>query len=591
METSQLKNTVLVVFGKDFPTRCVLRWKFDTIVANKMFRKNVEALGCQFVEIETLVDPGSIYEASALAEDLSRLTLLDNTRLSKSFIYKGYELWWIHYHDLFLYFCLPYTQYKRLLEYLKSFHKVSFYRPPYKALFSCYFKGYGNEFDVLYESRLKGSSILPFGVLIQILLTLLSIPILMVRKRRAMLFTGDKFEKSKDYDFRMRFIYEELRQKNVPFVEFIRSLESWKIVLGHAVKRRRPVIYSEAVAFVGRFVSVISGGRCCAEQKFGARTFASQTDPEMRFKLLVATQYLLDVYADIWAIRIMKWILHTIGVNVALIPAATERNFHSVFGCKLNKIPTVGILHGIASRNHVMYDFLPGFNGEKMLSVDYYGVWSEWWKEYYIKYSKAYKPEQLYVSGPMRPLQVSKEPEVSNQQSGLVRVLFISEQTATPSEVMLYLRELLDRRDIELTIKFRPYHDRFEKWLLENEPQILKLQHIRIIKGGMQEAIQSADVTVGCRSTGVLEALLQLKVPLFLCTQKWGDYYGMTESNESQCLFVENPKELIEKIKSASDIPRGLIIDLRERYFGDPYKNGSKWAVDKMEQLLERASR
>ncbi|MCW9054553.1 MAG: hypothetical protein OQJ98_01055 [Candidatus Pacebacteria bacterium] len=406
-----------------------------------------------------------------------------------------------------------------------------------------------------------------------------------------MLFTGDKFEEDKDYDFRMKFIYEELRQRNIRFVEFIRSLESWKTVLKHALKRRRPVIYSDSIVFIGRFISIISGGRRRAEQKFGTHKLISETDPENRFKYLVATQYLLTVYDDVWAIRIMEWILHAIGIRVALVISASERSFHTVLGCKLNSIPTVGIMHGVASRYGTPCDFMIGFDGKKMLSVDNYGVWSDWWKVHYMRNSQSYKPEQIHVSGPMRPLMLVEEQNTtSTSQDERMRVLFIAEQTADPSEVMLYLHKLLHCTDIRLTIKFRPYRDGFEIWLLENEPQILKLPHIKVVKGGMQEAIQNVDVVVGCHSTAVLEALLQLKVPIFLRTQKWGDYYSMTQSDKTRHLIAENPGELIEQIQHAGTITPSLLTELREQYFGDPHKNGSKWVVDQVEEILQKTN-
>ena len=62
----------------------------------------------------------------------------------------------------------------------------------------------------------------------------------------------------------------------------------------------------------------------------------------------------------------------------------------------------------------------------------------------------------------------------------------------------------------------------------------------------------------------------------------------MTESSESQCLFAENPEELIKQIKHAHNIPQKLLIKLCEQYFGEPHKNGSKWVVDKIEQLLKK---
>ncbi len=579
-----MKKTALVVFGEELPRE----WRrFGTVIASKKLQPALQAHGAAFIDLGTLVGPGSIYEASALLEELSYLKLADGTRITKSFLYKGYELWWIHYDDLFIHFCLPYTQHKKLLEYLKSFESVDFYRPPFKSLFSCYLQAHGVRTTMLREPGLKSPAFLPFGVFLQMILTLLFLPVLMISRRRLMVYTGDKFEKDKDYDFRMRFVYEELRRKEIPFVEFIRGLQPWGTVLQHAFTRRRPVIYPDAVAFVGRFVSILSGGQSRARREFGAHRFSSEPDSEKRFKLLVATQYLLGVYDDIAAIRIMQSILRVIGVKAAFITAASGRNFHAVLGCKLNAIPTVGIMHGVASRHYNVYEFMPGFDGEKMLSVDEYGIWSEWWKAHFKEYSKAYKPGQVYVSGPMRPLLKRYDESAQTASNGALRVLFVSEEMAVPQEVLPYLNRLLQQKDIELTLKFRPTKDGFEQWLLQHEPDILKRENIRIVKGSMQDAIEHADVAVGCQSTGVLEALLQLKAPLYFRTQKWGDYYSLKEYDKQHSFFAESPEELVEKIRNVRSVPPEALKDLRKRYFGDPYKNGSAWVVDRLQKYLE----
>lgn len=592
MSINMKNRSVLVIFTGEFPRKAQEWWRqFDVVVAPRRLESAIQEYGLIFVDIENLIEPGSIYEATIFLEDLSRLILPDGSRLAKSFTHKGYELWWMHYSSLFHNFCLPYTQYKKLLEYIRVFQGVYFYRSPNRSLFSCYLQVYGCEINTLREPGLKSPSFLPFGVLLQIFMTFLCLPILMIQRRRLMLFTGDKFEKDRDYDFRMKFIYEELRQKDILFVEFIRSLESWKTVFKHAIKRRRPVIYSEGVAFVGRFASILSGGHALARQKFGAHVFVSEKNPEMKFKFLVATQYLLGVYDDIWAIRIMKWILRAIGVRVAIVTVAMERNFHAVLGCKLNDIPTIGILHGFHSRYYNVYEFMPWFDGEKMLSVDKYGLWSEWWQSHFREYSRAYKPEQLYISGPMRPLLKSDETKPFSEASkGSVRVLFVSEEMAVPREVLPYLHELLKQKNIKLTIKFRPYRDGFEQWLLEHEPDILKQDNLMIIKGSMQDAIRNVDVAVGCQSTGVLESILQFKVPIYFRTRKWGDYYNLKEYDKKHSFFVESPGELIEKIQNVRSVPINTLKDLRERYFGDPYKNGSKWVVDQAEDILRKTS-
>lgn len=583
--------SVLVIFGKELPSELLsLKRTVNTVLAKEELRHSVESSGFEFISIESFIEPGSIYDASAFAEELSRITLPDGSSIAKSFIYKGYELWWMHYNNLFLYFCLPFTQYKKLLEYLKDFQDIYFFQPPYLSLFSCYLSAYECNLNTLRDPNLKSPSVLPFGVLIQIFITLICIPILMIYRRKIMLFIGDKFEKSKDYDFRMKFIYEELRNRNLQFIEFVRSLESWQTIIKHAIRRKRPVIYSEAVAFVGRFISIISGGNRRAKQKFGDHLIDTQKDPSRRFKIKIATQYMLGVYDDVWAIRIMKLILQITGVKVAFIAAALERNYHAVFGCKLNNIPTRGILHGVSSYYYNVYDFLPAFNGEKMISVDKYGLWSEWWKEYYMEYSKAYRPEQLDVSGPMRPLAEDMlfSREKSEKKNGPIKVLFVSGQLSEPKEIIPYLTALLDVKDFSIYLTFRHYRDNFEKRLREVNPQIIKkFDSEKILRGDINEAISKCDIIVGSNSTAVLEALLQLKPLVFFNTAKWGDYFGARNFGLPYKFFAENSIELIKHIRQNVDIQDDILKELQKRFFGDPCQNGSKWVVDELEKILK----
>jgi len=577
----------LVIFGEEFPHEWRLYRRYDIVVAAEKLRPKIQAAGLEWVDIDTLVEPGSIYDASALAEELSRLKFTDGSRISKSFLYEGYELWWIHYDSLFLNFCLPYTQYKKMLEHLQSFQQVHFYRPPHRSLFSCYLQAYGSSVVTLGEFR-KSPRFLPFGIFVQIVLTLLSLLFLVMRKNRLMVYTGDKFGKDRDYDFRMHFVYEELRRRKIPFVEFIRGLESWRTTLQHAVTRKRPVVYSEAIIFIGRFVSILSGGRYRAHQKFGVPVSPSVIDSETRFKAMISTQYLLGVYDDMWAIRIMKLVLRVIGVKVAFVPSASERSFHAVLGCKLNKIPTIGIMHGVSSKHYNVSDFMSGFDGEKMLSVDIYGVWSEWWKEYYVKNSKIYRSEQLYISGPMRPHLHEIIPENQNHEhDGLIKVLFVSEQLSVPEEVLPYLSYLLKENGILVYLTFRPYRDGFEIWLKNNRPDILNMFCTeKILRNGITDAISKCDIVVGAHSTGVLEALCELKPMVFFSTKKWGDYYNLKEHNDKHSFFAESPEDLIEKIQNAKFVSKDILKNLRERYFGNPHKNGSKWVVEQSEQFL-----
>ena len=401
-----------------------------------------------------------------------------------------------------------------------------------------------------------------------------------------MLWTSDQFNPPHNYDFRMKFIYEELRNKNIKFVEFIRSMEPSLTVLRHVLKRKRPVVYSYAIVKLAYYFADIFGKK---EKKELNQLFPPPTaETEQCFWYTVATNYLIKFNNDIWAIKVLKFVLKFIGIKASYISVAVSRNFHEVLACKLLGIKVVGIQHGASLKSYSASDFVSEFDGEKSLGVDKYGLWSEWWREYHIKNSRLHKPEQLYVSGPMRPLEHKNVSLRSpSQKGGLIKVLFVSEQLAAPLEVMPYLQALISAENISLYLKFRPYRDGFEDWLLVNHSNVLgKLGKEQILRGSMPEAIALSDVVVGSNSTGVLESVLQLKPFVFFRTNKWGDYFELKSFDPSYNFYAESPEELIDCVRQSQVIPPNILKKLQKRFFGNPYQNGSKWVVEQMEKFL-----
>jgi hypothetical protein len=183
----------------------------------------------------------------------------------------------------------------------------------------------------------------------------------------------------------------------------------------------------------------------------------------------------------------------------------------------------------------------------------------------------------------MRPLTVSQSPPLS----GPIKVLFISEQLAAPQEVLPYLEALLNETQLQVYAKFRPYHDGFEEWLREHRPDLLeKIDKSRIFRGEMQEAVAKCDVVIGSHSTAVLEALLQLRRPLFFMTGKQGDFFDIRSFESSYSFLAETPEELIRLTEQSREIPKEVLRSLQERYFGDPTRNGSAWVVTEIEKHL-----
>lgn len=579
------KKSVLVIFSQKLPKKKGKWWKqFSQVIAPLILKEEIEKRGVLFMDIGDLADHGSVQEAFKILGDLSRLTLPDGSRLSKLVKYQGYEVWWMNYGYMYYKFCMPYTQYRRLLDYLKDFDKTYLYRSSHPELFAYFLTAYNRQCVEIRNIREKMRHwFLPGGVILQLILSALFLPILIIKRPKVMYRIGDMIDPPLTCDFRHKLLYQELFERKINFVEFVRSLQPWHMVLRNAWRRKRPVIYCSAIIyFIVEKLRIFEKRK---DKKLINSIRTSAANPEERFWLLVATHYLKDgIRVTQWAIRAMQWILQLIGVKSAIIISASSRALREVLGCKLAGIKTVGIQHGLAFRWYLPHDFLPGYDGEKSLSIDRYGLWSEWWKEYYKIHSDAYKQEQLYVSGHMRPLEDERVCLENSPSGEKLRVLLISEQLADPKEVMPYLSALLSMEGIDLKLKCRPQLDGFEEWLEKNKPEIFK--KINISKEDIHQAISKSDVVVGSHSTAVLESLCQLKPFIFFWTDKWGDYYEVKSFDSNNYFFARSPEELIEKIKKSAGISKEELKKLQERFFGDPRRNGAKWVVDQAEEFL-----
>ncbi len=575
----KLNACVLVVFTPSLPKGTEAWWRqFGAVIAPRALKEEITNRKLDFVDLESLMLPGSVYDASDLVRKLSLATDATGRRVSKLVNFNGFELWWIHYNDLMHKFCLPYTQYHVLLKHLLSYRRAYLYQPPFPALFRLFLDAHKFRYDMAD----KFSSTFPaLGVWCQAALSFVFLPWLMVRRARLLLWTSDQFDKQTDYDFRMAYIYKELRGRGIRFVEFIRSLEPTRTLLLHALVRKRPVFYSHAVTGVVHFLS---------HAIFGQRSFGipQKLSDEERFWFSVATYYLGNVRGSEMSIVFLKLVLRLIGVRAAIIDASSSRTLHEIIACKLLGIPVVGIQHGGSLRQYNVSDYMPEFDGEKSLGVDRYGVWSKWWMEYHLKHSAIYNQDTLHVAGPMHPLDRRLVAQVRNEKTGKIKVLFVSEELAAPNEVIPYLEGLLEDGEVLVYVKFRYYKDGFEEWLAGNRPDLLsRLAQENILRGSMDEAIALTDIAVGCRSNGVIEALLQLKPFVYFQTEKWKDYFELKSFDSPYRFFAEDVPDLLALVRVNREVPKEVLEELRGRFFGAVGHNGSKWAVDEAEKFLK----
>ncbi|MGA9348242.1 MAG: hypothetical protein WBW48_05490 [Anaerolineae bacterium] len=580
-------HVVLVVFGDSLPRR--VRREVSTIIAPASLAREVRASGLDFVDLDSLIDFGNIYEAAAFTERLTQIKLPDGRGLTKLVTLQGYDLWWIHYDALYYNFLLPLTQYRRLLDRLVEFSEVQFYGISNLSLFRYYLEAYGVRWVNLQR---WGARILWWKCLLReifdSLFSFLALMLLKGRGAKVLLHPcfGDLLDYPHDYDFRMRRVFEELRARNIPFVEIVRSTQPLRVMLQHARIRRRPVIYSSSlVMLIYRMGDALSGQGNLQRKVVQQMAVRS---PEERFLARVAMHYQRNARNPVIAIRLMSTILRWLGIRVAFVLHPSARSLHELIACKLNNIPTVGIQHGAGKRFYIVSEYMAGYEGARSLGTDVFGCWSEYWYNEYRQYSRVLRPEQLQIAGHLRPVpaELLSTGEQQPHDSDVIRVLHVSDTIVDPREPLPYLRALVANPRLRVTIKARPMiKDRLVAYLRDHAPDVFA--QIEVVTGDIHQAVARSDVVVGCYSTAILEGLLQLKPLVFFNTRRWGDYYEFKTIKIAHGFFAESPEVASECVRAVLQTPRETLEQLRDYFWGDPTRDGGKWVVDQIERLLQ----
>ena len=215
-------------------------------------------------------------------------------------------------------------------------------------------------------------------------------------------------------------------------------------------------------------------------------------------------------------------------------------------------------------------------------SCDVYGVWSEYYLEYFRKYSKISTKDSFQFSGLLRPVknmnQVSPFERISEDK---IKVLLISEPLVSVMEIIPYIKRLLENNDIEVAIKVRPMVR--DSYYEKMKVKLPCTKNLDIFSGDIHEVGKKFDVFVGSYSTAVIEASLIGKISVLLDTKKWGDYLDIDTLISGQTLLVKNPEALCNHIFSRIENERSLntIKLIKDRFFGGN-RDGAQWIVDQL---------
>ena len=534
------------------------------IIASKSEKLNFDSGKEKVLYIEDYAQFSSVVEARKLTDKI----FSHNADFIVEHDYKGYEITWAWYSDVFQ-FCIKYLEIEKLIQTIDALDaqrlKISNISSQYRKVLEVYFFNKKITSNVSKSEFLSNTKQILFNVVI-LLFSMISILFFLLRPGRNIgTYTGDFVYKNTKSDFRLNHLYKRYQENNIQYVEFIRVTKVKDFFI-NIFKRRRFVIYYTAIIF---FVDLFTKKTQYSKQP---KDFYQSVLYSYHGANIVLKKSTLIIERIFKILRIDKFVL--ISFN--------SRSAHLSFAAKSLGIKTIGIMHGLQQKDYAVYEFMQSYQEKKKIGCDVYGVWSGHYLEYFRKHSKISNSNSFQYSGLLRPVNnINKVTPFKRVSEKKIKVLIISEPLVSVMEIIPYLKCLIKHDDIELAIKVRPMVK--DLYYEEMKIQLPSIKNLDVCDGKLEDVADKFDVFIGSNSTAVIEASLFGKISILLNTVKFGDYFDMDELIPSGLLLVKDPELLYKEINSRVEKENDLktIEKIRYKFFSDN-KDGSQWIIDQL---------
>jgi hypothetical protein len=284
------------------------------------------------------------------------------------------------------------------------------------------------------------------------------------------------------------------------------------------------------------------------------------------------------------SVLIIERLLKILRIDNFVLISFSSRSANLAIAAKSLGIKTIGIMHGLSQKEYAVQEFMQSYQDQEdeKIGCDVYGVWSLHYLEYFKKYSKISNAYSFQYSGLLRPVKnLNQVGRFERDSENKIKVLLISEPLVAVSEIIPYLKCLLEENSIEVGVKVRPMvKDIYYENMKLEFPEI---QDLKKYDGKLEDVAGKFDVFIGSNSTAVIEASLFGKISILVNTVKFGDYFDINELIPGHQLLVKGPEVLCKEIQFRTKNENDLktIEKTKYRFFGDN-KDGAQWIVDQL---------
>lgn len=552
------------------------------------FTSRGDASGITFLPLEDFRDIASVQEAYALTETVCRFRASDGWEPADEIRYGDFGLWWPNIKQTYNVALMPFLENRKLFSACEGFSHVTLIgSSPFALVLHEYLRAFAIPFTVHQPRSIRSltqstrARLVPLVIsVLQILYTLGSLVILAVRRPKVGVWAGDRVTPPRDYDFRYEDVYRELRKERLRFAEYLRSYTTAKEFFRNVRMRKRPVLYYESILRPLKFLFFWQGKRVMARVRKAHVDALAQLQPFDQFLVLVSTHNYPDCALQKANIPVIRFLLRAVGTKALFAPGGYSRNAPLMIACKMERIFTVGLQHSGYIREYHPDETGVGFHNSASYAMDVFGVWSEYWKNYYGQ-ERAFFPEgSIRVLGHLRDFApVEPLSETACMPPTPLRVLLISEPIVDSKEILPYVHAIKDDPRFQLIIKCRPD---------KNDP-ILKalgnlVDSIPQFGGRMEEAYAASDVVMGSNSNALLEALYFSKPIVLLNTIKWGDYFSFQPLRVG--VFAFSAAELPGRLLAAGHLSSEERVRQKRVIWGEGDRSGPKTLLTIIKNFL-----
>lgn len=508
-------------------------------------------------DLKEIVQVASVNCARNLTHDFFKGVYKDvNAQILKS------QIIWALYDQFFSYVAIPYLELENFLNELQSGDIVELNNFPitYEKIIIDWCEVKNITLHTYYSFKLyqkkQISDIIQF--LLNTFLTFYSLIsflyFILSRKKVIGIWTGDYTSANSIGDPRIGELYERLEKLDFEYLNFIRTTSiSPKVIVKNLIKRKRPAIYYQAFTDILPFFY-----RNKSNEVHSCNFFVHSMD-----------RYAEVIQILLYVSRVCAYFLRLIRMDIFICWFYSFRTASLFWACNDLKIKTIGFMHGMSNITYMAHEYMPEYSGPP-IGPDKFGVWSAYWKDQFVKFSKIYSKDAIEISGPLRPLTVKKM-DFSNKLI-CKNVFIISEAGLNIKEAIPYYEKLVQSNIFNIYLKIRHFGtDLHYKQLKEARPDLIN--KMKIVSKPVSEAFKEADIVIGSHSTAVFEAGLCGIPFLFYNTKKWGNFYNLDD------YFVSDAEELLYKIKDMFPLldNNNFIMKARD-FLGSG--NGIDWIID-----------